>query len=169
MATPDYLEQVIVSGRRHVGEGRRASSTRDGVFRRPSVTSSVWASVDMLTVIVASILALRFRVDTPADLPALHILPQLIRSSPEILFLYIGWFGICVIFFTRSYGLYGPIQNRSGLHEQRMTIQATLTSGLILCGTLYLADGKAISRIVVGLMVVFTAALLCIRRALWRR
>jgi exopolysaccharide biosynthesis polyprenyl glycosylphosphotransferase len=169
MATPDYLEQVIVSGRKHVGEGRRTSSTRTGAFRRPSVTGSVLASLDLLTVAIASILALRFRVDTPADLPALHVLPQLIRSSPEILFLYIAWFGICVIFFTRSYGLYGPIQNRSGLHEQRMTIQATLTSGLILCGTLYLADGKAISRIVVGLMVVFTGALLCIRRALWRR
>ncbi len=48
-------------------------------------------------------------------------------------------------------------------------MQATLTSGLLLCGTLYLSNGKAISRIVVALMVVFTAALLCLRRALWRR
>ena len=51
--------------------------------------------------------------------------------------LYIGWFALCLIFFTRSYGLYGPIQNRGGLHEQRMTVQATLTAGLLLCGTLY--------------------------------
>jgi exopolysaccharide biosynthesis polyprenyl glycosylphosphotransferase len=168
MATPDYLQQVIVSGRKRSGDGY-ASSSRKGVFRRPSVTSSVWASIDMLTVAIAALLALRFRVFTPADVPPLHVLPHLIRSTPEMLFLYIGWFGICVIFFTRSYGLYGPIQNRSGLHEQRMTIQATLTSGLLLCGTLYLSNGEEISRIVIGLMVVFTGLLLSVRRALWRR
>jgi exopolysaccharide biosynthesis polyprenyl glycosylphosphotransferase len=168
MATPDYLQQVIVSGRKRSGDGY-ASSSRKGVFRRPSVTSSVWASIDMLTVAIAALLALRFRMFTPADVPPLHVLPHLIRSTPEMLFLYIGWFGICVIFFTRSYGLYGPIQNRSGLHEQRMTIQATLTSGLLLCGTLYLSNGEEISRIVIGLMVVFTGLLLSVRRALWRR
>ena len=101
--------------------------------------------------------------------PTLHVLPHLIHSSPSLLFFYIGWFGICLVFFTRSYGLYGPIQNRSGLHEQRMTVQAALTSGLLLCGTLYLSNGEAISRIVVALMVVFSTVLLCLRRALWRK
>jgi exopolysaccharide biosynthesis polyprenyl glycosylphosphotransferase len=168
MATPDYLQQVIVSGRKRK-EDRQTSSAASLGFRPPSVTSSVWASLDMLTVAIAALLALRFRVATPANVPTLHVLPHLIRSSPEMLFLYIGWFGVCLIFFTRSYGLYGPIQNRSGLHEQRMTIQAALTSGLLLCGTLYLLNGEAISRIVIGLMVVLTAVLLCVRRALWRR
>jgi exopolysaccharide biosynthesis polyprenyl glycosylphosphotransferase len=167
MSTPDYLQQVVLSGRKRAGEDRRAASSR-GLFRRPSVASSVWASLDMLTVIVASLLALRFRVETPADVPTLHVLPHLIHSSPSMLFFYIGWFGVCLIFFTRSYGLYGPIQNRSGLHEQRMTIQATLTAGLLLCGTLYLSNGEEISRIVIGLMVVFTTVLLCVRRALGR-
>src|SRR6202451_4339421 len=50
-----------------------------------------------------------------------------------------------------------------------MTVQATLTSGLLLCGTLYLSNGESISRVVVTLMVGFSAALLCIRRAIWRR
>jgi exopolysaccharide biosynthesis polyprenyl glycosylphosphotransferase len=167
MATPDYLQQVIVSERKRAGEGRRVASTQ-GLFRRPSVTSSVWASLDMLTVAVASLLALRFRVWIPADVSTLHVLPRLIHSSPSLLPFYIGWFGVCLVFFTRSYGLYGPIQNRSGLHEQRMTIQATLTAGLLLCGTLYLSNGEEISRIVIGLMVVFTAVLLSVRRALWR-
>src|ERR1700735_1378666 len=50
-----------------------------------------------------------------------------------------------------------------------MTIQASLTSGLLLCGTLYLSSGEAISRVVVALMVVFSTTLLCLRRALWRK
>src|SRR6201987_5691295 len=129
MATPDYLQQVIVSGRKHTGSSKRTAAD-SGLFRRPSVTSSVWASLDMLTVVVAAMLALRFRVTTPSDVFTLHVLPHLIESSPNLLFFYIGWFGVCLVFFTRSYGLYGPIQHRSGLHEQRMTVQAALTSGL---------------------------------------
>jgi len=169
MATPDYLQQAIVSRRKYGASGRRTSMADTGLFRRPSITSSVWASVDMLTVVVAAVVALRFRVVTPPEVSTLHVLPHLIHSSPDLLFFYIGWFGVCVVFFTRSYGLYGPIQHRSGLHEQRMTVQATLTSGLLLCGTLYLSSAEAISRVVVALMVVFTMALLCLRRALWRR
>ena len=169
MATPDYLQQVLLSGHKQTGNERRGSKIGSGVFRRPSVTSSVWASLDMLTVVVAAILALRFRVGTPASVSTLHVVTHLIRSSPDLLFFYIAWFGVCLIFFMRSYGLYGPVQNFSGLHEQRMTIQAALTSGLLLCGTLYLSNGEAISRIVVGLMVVITIALLCLRRAIWRR
>src|SRR3984893_8722322 len=169
MATPDYLQQVIVSGRKHTGNGRRTSAADSGLFRRPSITSSVWASVDMLTVVVAAVLALRFRVATPSDVSSLNVLPHLIQSSPNLLFFYIGWFGVCLVFFTRSYGLYGPIQHRSGLHEQRMTVQAALTSGLLLCGTLYLSSGESISRVVVALMVMFTTAGLCLRRAVWRK
>src|SRR5277367_6841868 len=169
MATPDYLQQAIVSRRKYGASGRRTSMADTGLFRRPSVTSSVWASLDMLTVVVAAMVALRFRVFTPPDVSTLHVLPHLIHSSPNLLFFYFGWYSVCLIFFTRSYGLYGPIQNRSGLHEQRMTVQASLTSGLLLCGTLYLSSGESISRIVVALMVVFTTALLCLRRALWRK
>jgi exopolysaccharide biosynthesis polyprenyl glycosylphosphotransferase len=169
MAAPDYLQQVLVSTRKNSSSARRASVANTGLFRRPSVTSSVWASVDILTVVVAAMLALRFRVFTPPEVSTLNVLPHLIQSSPSLLFFYIGWFAICVVFFTRSYGLYGPIQHRSGLHEQRMTVQASLTSGLLLCGTLYLSSGEAISRIVVALMVIFSTALLCLRRALWRR
>src|SRR5258707_10367517 len=164
MATPDYLQQVIVSGRKHAGNGRRTSAADSGLFRRPWITSSIWGSVDMLTVVVVAVLALGFRVYTPSDVSSLNVVPHLIESSPNLLFFYIGWFGVCLIFFTRSYGLYGPIQHRSGLHEQRMTGQAALTSGVLLCGTPYLSNGEAISRGVGALMVLFTTVLLCLRR-----
>lgn len=167
MATPDYLQQVIVSGRARVAGDRRTANSCVGLFRRPSVTSVVWASLDLLTVIVAAIMALRIRTVLPAEMPALYVVPHLVHSN-EMLFFYIGWFAVCLIFFTRSYGLYGPIHNRSGLHEQRMTMQAALTSGLLLCGTLYLSSGESISRIVIALVVGVSAILLCVRRALWR-
>jgi exopolysaccharide biosynthesis polyprenyl glycosylphosphotransferase len=167
VATPEYLQQVIISGQRRAAGGQKRS-TRFGIFQRPSVTSIAWASLDLITVLVAGVLALRFRVVMPRDLPTVSILPDLFNSAPRALLFYLLWFAVCLVFFMRSYGLYGPVQNRSGLHEQRMTVQATLVSGLLLCGTLYLLQGVAISRAVVGLLIALTTVLICIRRAIWR-
>jgi len=97
------------------------------------------------------------------------MLPTLLHDTPPVSVLYLLWFGIVLIFFTRSYGLYGPIQNRSGLHEQRMTFQASMVAGLLLCGALYVMREDAISRIVVALMVLFSTILLSVRRFIWRR
>jgi exopolysaccharide biosynthesis polyprenyl glycosylphosphotransferase len=94
---------------------------------------------------------------------------QLLHTGKHELLIYVGWYALLLIFFARSYGLYGPITNRSGLHEQRMTVQATLTSGLLLCGTLYLMQAVNVSRIVVLLTVFFTTVMLCGRRAVWRK
>ncbi len=167
MAAPDYLQQVIVSSRK-TSRGSRTHSTRFGAFRRPSVTSLVWASLDLLTVLIAGILALRWHFAVPASVP-IAAAPHQMQASPRTLLLYLCWFSVWVIFLTRSYGLYGQIQHRSGLNEQRMTIQGVLISGLLLCGALYLFEGAAISRAVVMLTVVISTVLLCIRRALWRR
>jgi exopolysaccharide biosynthesis polyprenyl glycosylphosphotransferase len=167
VATPEYLQQVIISGRRRAWGEKSAGGL--GIFGRPSVTSLVWASLDLVTVMLAGILALRFRVVMPRDLPTISALPDLFNSAPPAMLFYLIWFAACLIFFMRSYGLYGPIQHRSGLHEQRMTIQATLVAGLILCGTLYLLGGDAVSRAVVMLLVVMTVALISLRRAVWRQ
>lgn len=168
MATPDYLQQVIVSGRRPLAKGNQANLGKAGVFRRPSMTSLIWASLDLLTALIAGIIALRLHGAPPGGITTLFFAPELFQTAPHILLLYISWYALCLIFFSRSYGLYGPVQNRSGLHEQRMTIQASLTAGLILCGTLYLSKGSAVSRTAVMLTVLFTTFLLCVRRA-WER
>jgi exopolysaccharide biosynthesis polyprenyl glycosylphosphotransferase len=168
VATPDYLQQVIVSGRKRTGRDGKISSGF-GVLGRPSVTSMVWATLDVTTALVAVVLALRFRIVMPRDTPTVAILPDLFNSAPRALLFYLGWFAICLVFFMRSYGLYGPLQHRSGLHEQRMTVQATAVAGLILCGTLYLFQGVDVSREVVGLLIGLSALLICIRRAVWRQ
>ena len=166
MATPDYLQQVIVSGRRN---GGRANSIRRSLFDRPSVTGLVWASLDMLTIFVASIMAIRLQIGSvPGAHGSFSLIPSILRSAPPSWSIYLLWYGITLVFITRSYGLYGPIQNRSGLHEQRVTVQATLTAGLLLCGALYLGRGETVPRTVVVYLVVLSAALLSVRRAIWR-
>ena len=169
MATPDYLQQVIISGRTRSAKSRRSYSTYLGIFRRPSVTSLVWASLDLVTVLLAGVFAMRVHVALSFEIDPHSVLPQLFHAPSNLLWFYFVWFAVSLIFITRSYGLYGPIQNRSGLHEQRMSIQASLTAGLLLCGTLYLSNGTAVSRVVVMLMVAIATVLLCVRRAVWRQ
>lgn len=84
------------------------------------------------------------------------------------IYFWAAWFAICLVFFSQSYHLYGPIENYSGVHELRMTLQATLVSGLILCGTLYLFHAGVISRVVVLVMIGLTGVILCVRRRVWR-
>jgi exopolysaccharide biosynthesis polyprenyl glycosylphosphotransferase len=133
------------------------------------MTSLIWASLDLVTVLVAGLIALRVHVAIPSQVSASWVLIHRFHVPPSILLLYLLWYAVCLMFFSRSYGLYAPIQSRSGLHEQRMTVQASLTAGLILCGTLYLSHGAGVSRTVVTLMVVFSTAFLCVRRVIQRR
>jgi exopolysaccharide biosynthesis polyprenyl glycosylphosphotransferase len=141
---------------------------RRGLFRRPSVTSLVWASLDMLTVFVAAVMAVRVRIGNAAGHHGFTMIPTILRTAPTSWTLYLLWYGVALVFITRSHGLYGPIQNRSGLHEQRITVQSTLTAGLLLCGAIYLSNGVAVPRTIVAVLVVVTTILLCVRRAIWR-
>lgn len=169
MATPDYLQQVIVSGRRRLTDAQSRQSAVAAGRRRPSFSSFVWASLDLLTVITAGWLALIARTAFPHGT---HLFGALVIAWHAVSFellVYSCWFSLCLMFFMRLYGLYSPVQNRSGLHEQRMTVQATMTAGLVLCGTLYLLRGDTISRAVIIVLVSLTCILLCLRRAIWRR
>src|SRR6266702_4138304 len=168
MATPDYLEQVVISGRRRPSAGAEPR-VRFGIFHRPSVTSLIWATLDFLTVAIAAVIAFRFRATVPSDVRATSLPLFLFHSSPRILLVFVAWYGLMVVGLARSYGLYGPILSRSGLNEQRMTVQSALIAGLLLCGTLYLERAEMLSRIVVVLLVIFSAILLSVRRAIWRK
>ena len=128
------------------------------------VTSLIWALLDLVTVAIATVLALRCRIHVPSDIAILWQPVYLMHRSSPYLLMYIAWFGILLVGLGRSYGLYEPLLGRSGLHEQRMTVQAALTSGLLLCGTLYLARAEMVSRIVVVLTVIFATGILCIRQ-----
>src|ERR1019366_245038 len=69
MATPDYLEQVVISGRRR-SSASGAQRVSAGIFHRPSVASLIWATLDLITVAIAALLAVCFRVCAPRGLGA---------------------------------------------------------------------------------------------------
>jgi exopolysaccharide biosynthesis polyprenyl glycosylphosphotransferase len=83
--------------------------------------------------------------------------------------LYFAFFVMVYALVARRYGLYGRILNSaSGAHELRMTCQACLNAGLLLCGVVYMTHNLSISRALVLLFTLTAMIALCIRRSIWR-
>jgi len=97
------------------------------------------------------------------------VLRHLEAAAPLSSIAYLLVFSVYLVIFAQVYGLYRPSESRSGLNEQRLTIQATMTSGLLLCGTLYLARAFEVSRIVVAVTVAVTLVFVTTRRAIERK
>src|ERR1700678_999586 len=83
MATPDYLEQVVVSGRSRTLAGGK-SSPRAGIFWRPSVTSIIWATLDLITAVIAGVLALRFRASVFSGSPQTTVMLYVLHTAPPV-------------------------------------------------------------------------------------
>ena len=167
MAAPDYLRPTAVpKGARSAMGGYTASNF--AVFNRPSVTGLLSAGLDLITALAAGGLAIRIRTFGPLESRPWEALPHMIPSSQSVFMTYVLWFGLCLVFFMRTYGLYRPMQQISGLHELRMTAHATVVAGLTLCGTLYLSYGTSISRIEILLTLTLTFILMSARRMVRR-
>jgi hypothetical protein len=70
------------------------------------------------------------------------------------------FFAVSLLVVSRRLNLYVPARLNNALHEQRLSVQACLTSGLLLTGTLYLVHAEDISRTIVLVTVALTTALL---------
>jgi len=169
MIIPEYLEQVVISNRRRRRHAK-AGSRHGAAFGETPVTTVIWAAMDFLSVIVAGLIAFRIRLTPQVD-PAASgvILRHLEETAPLPSIVCLVVFAAYLIFFAQIYGVYRSPDTRSGLNEQRMTLQAALTAALMLCGTLYVLRLDSVSRIVVALTVVLTLAMIMPRRAIWRK
>jgi exopolysaccharide biosynthesis polyprenyl glycosylphosphotransferase len=166
MATLDYLKQAAISSqRRH----RDRAAGHERLFSRPSFTLMMWAGLDFLSAVVAGFIAIRIRLEPIAEPASQSVLGHIEAAAPLTYILYLFVFAVYLVLFSRLYGLYRSQDVRSGLNEQRLTFQATLTAGLMLCGTLYVMREYRVSRIVVALTIVMTLALLMARRAVERK
>jgi len=166
MATLDYLKQATISSqRRH--QARMQERVR--LFSRPSFTIMVWAMLDFVSAMIAGFIAFRIRLD-PVVKPTSHaVLRHLEATAPLVSIAYLLVFSLYLVVFARLYGLYRSQDVRSGLNEQRLTAQATLTSGLMLCGTLYVMKQYTVSRLVVALTILITMGFLMARRGIERK
>ncbi len=160
----------MISGTARQEDGPRSAGGARGTEASPSISSVVWALLDVVTAVLAGLIALRLRLEGHSG-PDIQpgVISNLLHPTNMPSFLMLLVFGVYVVLTSRIFGLYRSSENISGLHEQRMTVQAVLTSGLLLCGTLYLTRGYAVSRLAVLMTVVLTMPLLMFRKALWRK
>ncbi len=148
----------------------RMAATESGSRRagHAIVSSALMMTSDVVAVLLALVVSLYLGAH-PASTPygLSHLIAGVGISTSGGLG-YLAWFIVTLLVVSWHYDLYGPLQLRSALHEQRMTAQACLTAGLLLSGGLYLTEGYHVSRSLVLFLVCFTAVILCARRLVAR-
>lgn len=143
-------------------ERRRAASV--GARRNLQMSAGVvWAAMDFLSAVVAGVLAVTVR-SMASGLSHEMVVRSSLHTNVPISLGYVTLFGVYIVLCSRWYSLYREDQNRSILNEQRLTIQANLTAALLLCGTLYLLRGYAVSRLVVVLTLLLAMISMMVRR-----
>jgi exopolysaccharide biosynthesis polyprenyl glycosylphosphotransferase len=88
--------------------------------------------------------------------------------SMEILLALLCGFAVSLIVTSRRLHLYTPTRLNSFLHEQRLSVQACFTSGLLLTGTLYLVHAEDISRTIVLMTLGLVTIAISLRRLIYR-
>jgi exopolysaccharide biosynthesis polyprenyl glycosylphosphotransferase len=126
--------------------------------------------LDAVTVLGAAVLGTLYEFHTgPADGARGFWHGTLIHGrSMGILLALLCGFTITLIITSRRLHLYSPTRLSSFLHEQRLSVQACLSSGLLLTGTLYLIHAADIPRSIVLITVGLVTITLSLRRMIYR-
>jgi exopolysaccharide biosynthesis polyprenyl glycosylphosphotransferase len=126
--------------------------------------------MDAMTILASAALATAYRLPTSPLASARGFWHgTLIHGrSMGILIALLVFFAISLMVVSRRLNLYSPTQLSNTLHEQRLSVQACLTSGLLLTGTLYLIHGEDISRFIVLVTIGLVTVALSLRRFIYR-
>jgi exopolysaccharide biosynthesis polyprenyl glycosylphosphotransferase len=138
---------------------------------RPSSSKGrFWIVLDVITIVGAAALATiyKFHTSPVAEVKGFWHGTLIHGRSMGILLALLCGFAFALIVTSRRLHLYTPIRLTSFLHEQRLSVQACLYSGLLLTGTLYLIHAEDISRSVVLITVGLVTVSLSLRRLVYR-
>src|SRR5260370_32007051 len=166
MATSEFWQRVSssVSSPEWAG-GASGSSARDS-----RGTSKLWMWLDAITVVGAVVLATLYEFHASPIVDAKGFWRGTLihgRSMGLLLALLCG-FTVSLIITSRRLHLYSPTRLGGYLHEQRLTVQACFTAGLLLTGTLYVLHADDIPRRIVALTLGLVVGALSIRRLVYR-
>ena len=133
-------------------------------------SAGMWMVLDAFTVFGAALVAAVIELHTTpiaALRSFLHgtLIPG---QSTGILTGLLSGFTVTLIAISKSLHLYNPTRMTSYLHEQRISVQTCLVSGLLLTGTLYLIKAQEIPRSVVLLTITLLTVSLSARRFVFR-
>ena len=163
----DLWQSVSSSG---ASSQRSQEGSATGTVRRSAAKGRLWIVLDIITIVVAAMLAAlyRFRTGPVAEARGFWHGTLIHGRSMGILLVLLCGFAVALVMTSRRLHLYTPIRLTSFLHEQRLSVQACLYSGLLLTGTLYLIHAEDISRSVVLITVGLVTVALSLRRLVYR-
>ena len=154
MATTEFWQRLSASmASSHEWESGLAGE----ITRTTRGTSKIWMLLDAVTIFGAAMLATLYELHTgPVDRRKGFLARH---ADPWPLDVGFCWrfcadLPSALIITSRRLNLYTPTRLASFSHEQRLSVQACFTSGLLLTGTLYLVHAEDIPRSIVLITVV---------------
>ncbi len=167
MATSEFIRKTSANDQPVLGLPSRKGIRARGVVGPSMVSSLIMMLNDSLAILLAFGTALVLRAILFGKAARFSGVSHDMTSAP-LGAVYLVWFILAFVLVARRYGLYSPIPLSTGTHELRLTVQACLNAGLLLCGGLYMTNSLSISRALVLLLIVSTIVSLSIRRVIWR-
>jgi exopolysaccharide biosynthesis polyprenyl glycosylphosphotransferase len=148
------------------GVGRSDS----GAPRSSQGTAKFWMILDGIIILGAAVSASIYKLHTgPVNGARVLWHGTLIHGySMTILLALLFGFITALMLTSRRLNLYSPTRLSNLLHEQRLSVQACLTSGLLLTGALYLVRAGDIPRSIVVITVGIVTVTLSLRRLVYR-
>lgn len=127
-------------------------------------------ALDVVTVFISAVLAtsLETRTWPTFGLVEFHHVTLVRGRSVGIVIALLCGFAVALILVSRRLNLYKPASLTNFLHEQRLSMQACLTAGLLLTGMLYMMHAADIPRSIVLLTLALVTFLLGLRRLIYR-
>jgi exopolysaccharide biosynthesis polyprenyl glycosylphosphotransferase len=167
MATSEYIRNDSAAKKVHETVSRLPATARRASVGPATATAAVMALSDLLMILLAFAASLMLRTVVIFRVYPGYGKPPTDWAHPVEL-IYLAWFALAFVLVARRYGLYAPIAGSTASHELGLVVQACLNAGLLLCGALYLFRAVEISRILVMLLVGFSAMALSVRRVIGR-
>ena len=167
MATSEYIPEERVKSESIPSVPLIRTRRPQGFFKASMLAPLPLVLSDIMAILLAFALSFVLRALFLDKADHLFGIQHGVGSAPLGL-LYISWFVLVYIVIARRYGLFSQILKASSAHELRMTVQASLTAGMLLCGAVYMTRDLAISRAIVILFTLTATAALCLRRSLSR-
>ncbi len=167
MATSEFWQRLsasVVSS--HEWEGGLAGESSRGT----GGTVKLWMTLDAVSVFASAVVATMYRFHAGSVEEVEGVWQGIVthgRSMWVLLAMLCG-FIMALILTSRRLLLYTPAKLTSVLGEQRRSLQACFTSGLLLTGTLYVTHANDIPRTIVLSTVGLVAVFLSLRRLVYR-
>ena len=167
MATSDFWQRVSTS---EFLTPAWAEASAKGAVRGPRGKAHLWMGMDAITILASAVIATLYREHTsPLGGARGFWHGTLIHGRPMgILLVLLCGFAVTLIYTSRRLKLYSPIRLSNAIREQRLSLQACLTSGLLLTGALYLVHAEDIPRTIVLVTVGLVTIALSLRRLVYR-